>query len=194
MSLDLEKHLVFYGAYHNDKINQGIHMVCVPIILGSGFWVAANSPTIIPLPACLTVTNLQLNLCTLGSLIWGGLYVLLEPVAGTALALLCVGSAAAGNYAYAHYDAYTLTTYALAAHIVCWILQFVGHGKFERRAPALFDSLFQAIFLAPLFVWLKLLFAFGYRQELQGRVDRDVRKAVAKYRMSRNATANGTAK
>ena len=28
-------------------------------------------------------------------------------------------------------------------HVVCWIAQFIGHGVFEGRAPALLNSLFQ---------------------------------------------------
>ena len=62
------------------------------------------------------------------------------------------------------------------------ILQFIGHGMFEGRAPALLDNLFQAVFLAPLFVWLELLFKFGYRRELQDRVEKAVQIEVAKYR------------
>ncbi|ERT03049.1 uncharacterized protein SPSK_09755 [Sporothrix schenckii 1099-18] len=185
MSLDLEKHLVFYGAYHHNKINVVVHMICVPLILFTGFWMASNSPTLIPLPSWLTVPNLPLNLGTLAAITWGALYVLLEPVAGTALALLCLGGAAAGNYALSHFDAHIITTYAAATHIASWILQFVGHAKFERQAPALLDNLFQAIFLAPLFVWLELLFAFGYRQELQGRVEREVQKEIAKFQASK---------
>ena len=70
----------------------------------------------------------------------------------------------------------------------------MGHGKFEGRAPALLDNLFQAIFLAPLFVWLELLFAFGYRQELQRRVEREVVKEIAKFRASKkDAKKNGKA-
>ena len=26
-------------------------------------------------------------------------------------------------------------------HFVCWILQFIGHGVAEKRAPALLDNL-----------------------------------------------------
>ncbi len=108
--------------------------------------------------------------------------MLLEPVAGTALAAICLGAAAAGNYALQHYDASTVTKYALGTHVVCWILQFIGHGKFEGRAPALLDNLVQAIFLAPLFVWLELLFGLGYRRELQARVEKAVKVEVAKFR------------
>jgi uncharacterized membrane protein YGL010W len=97
---------------------------------------------------------------------WGGLYLLLEPVAGGALALISLGAAAGTNY-FRLQDPAGTTKVAIAVHIVCWLLQFLGHGKFEGRAPALLDNLFQAIFLAPLFVWLELLFILGYRPELK---------------------------
>jgi uncharacterized membrane protein YGL010W len=71
----------------------------------------------------------------------------------------------------------------------CWIAQFIGHGAFEGRAPALFDNLFQcrsdpsptmkltlcsAVVLAVFFVWMELLFSLGYKPELHRRLQ-DVR-------------------
>ena len=41
-------------------------------------------------------------------------------------------------------------------HITGWVLQFIGHGVFEGRAPALLDSLDQALITAPLFVLLEV--------------------------------------
>jgi uncharacterized membrane protein YGL010W len=82
--------------------------------------------------------------------------------------------------------------WAIAINIVSWILQFIGHGKFEGRAPALLDNLFQAVFLAPLFVWLELLFKLGYRPELKSRVDTAVEIEVAKFR-AKKAQKNGKA-
>ncbi|KAK1710977.1 hypothetical protein BDP67DRAFT_406372 [Colletotrichum lupini] len=190
MSLDLEKHLTFYGAYHHNTVNIGIHMACVPIILFSGFCLATNTGTLIPLPSWLTVPNLDLNLGTLAALTWGGLYVLLEPVAGTLLAVICLAATAAGNHF--RVENPTLTNQAaIGIHIACWIFQFIGHGAFEGRAPALLDNLVQAVFLAPLFAWLEFLFKLGYRQELKGRVDKAVEKEIAKFRASK---ANGDAK
>jgi uncharacterized membrane protein YGL010W len=124
-------------------------------------------------------------------LLWGGLYVLLEPVAGTALAVLCVASTAVGNQLRIANPTQT-NQWAIGLHIVSWILQFVGHGKFEGRAPALLDNLFQAIFLAPLFVWLELLFMLGYRPELKARVDKAVAIEVEKFR-AKKALKNGKA-
>ncbi|KAK6958094.1 hypothetical protein K445DRAFT_317689 [Daldinia sp. EC12] len=193
MALNLERQLTFYGAYHHNSVNIAIHMICVPLLLFSGFALAANSGTLIPLPKYLTIPHLDLNLGTLAAFTWGGLYVLLEPVAGTILALLCLGGTAVTNTIFAQNP--TLTTQvALTVHVVCWLLQFVGHGAFEGRAPALLDNLVQAIFLAPLFVWLEFLFKFGYRRELQSRVSKAVQVEIAKFKERKaNAAKNGKA-
>ncbi|KAI0165971.1 DUF962 domain-containing protein [Xylariaceae sp. FL1272] len=192
MSLNLEKQLTFYGAYHHNSVNVLIHMICVPLILFTGFALAANTGILIPLPSVLAVPNLQLNLGTLAALTWGGLYVLLEPVAGTILAFICLAAAALANTFLAH-DPSLTNKVALVTHLACWMLQFLGHGAFERRAPALFDNLVQAVFLAPLFVWLELLFKFGYRRELRGRVDKAVQAEIAKFNTRRDSTRNGKA-
>ncbi len=45
------------------------------------------------------------------------------------------------------------------------------------------DNLVQALFLAPFFVWMEILFKFGYRPELQHRIHEKVvlkRKALEK--------------
>jgi len=107
------------------------------------------------------------------------------------LALLCVASAAVGNQLRMANPTAT-NQWAIAIHVVSWILQFIGHGKFEGRAPALLDNLFQAIFLAPLFVWLEFLFMLGYRPELKARVDKAVAIEVAKFRQQK-ALKNGKA-
>ena len=82
--------------------------------------------------------------------------------------------------------------WALGLHLTSWIAQFVGHGKFEGRAPALLDNLFQAFFLAPLFVWMEILFSLGYRPELKSRIDNMVEEDVSKFRESKKLNANGS--
>lgn len=110
--------------------------------------------------------------------------MLLEPVAGTALAVICVASNAFTNSLRAEYST-LVNQVAIGVHVVSWLLQFLGHGAFEGRAPALLDNLVQAIFLAPLFVWLEFLFKFGYRQELQARVEKKVQIEIAKFQEQR---------
>lgn len=44
----------------------------------------------------------------------------------------------------------------MCIQVFCWVAQFVGHGVFEGRAPALLDNLVQALFMAPVFVLLEV--------------------------------------
>ncbi|XP_022987514.1 uncharacterized endoplasmic reticulum membrane protein C16E8.02-like, partial [Cucurbita maxima] len=41
--------------------------------------------------------------------------------------------------------------------LFCWTNQFIGHGVFEKRAPALLDNLAQVFLMAPFFVFLEVL-------------------------------------
>lgn len=194
MALNLERQLTFYGAYHHNAVNLVIHMTCVPLIMFSAFCMAGNTGTLIPLPDALTVPYLDLNLGTIAAIAYATLYVLLEPVAGGVLGMICLAGAAATHKALIENPDRT-NQIALTTHIVCWLLQFLGHGAFERRAPALLDNIVQALFLAPLFVWLELLFKFGYRKELQSRVEKAVQVEIAKFRAQKdkNAAKNGKA-
>ncbi|SPN96730.1 related to DUF962 domain protein [Cephalotrichum gorgonifer] len=186
MSLDLEKHLIFYGAYHHNAVNVAIHIVCVPLILFSAMGLATNTGPLFSVPEWLQVPNLEPNLGTLAAFTWGGLYVLLEPVAGTALAALCVGGTALTN-SYRVANPAITNKVAIIVHVVCWLVQFVGHGVFEGRAPALLDNLIQALFLAPLFVWLEVLFKLGYRPELRTRMEKGVAKELEKFKAQKQS-------
>lgn len=64
--------------------------------------------------------------------------------------------------------------------MVSWILQFIGHGKFEGRKPALLDNLVQALFLAPLFVWYEILFKLGLYKGLKKEVEAAIEVEVKK--------------
>lgn len=184
--LNLEKQLRFYGAYHDNPVNIAIHIACVPMILLTAFALATNTGPLVKLPEYATIPHLELNLGTIVCLIYSALYILLEPVAGTGLSALLLLGTAAGDRLIGDYGSIA-NKIAIGVHIVCWLAQFVGHGKFEGRAPALLDNLFQAFFLAPLFVWLEILFSLGYRPELQKRVNSMVKQDVAKFKSERDA-------
>lgn len=94
---------------------------------------------------------------------------------------MLVGGAAFANHLLLTYGS-DMNYWFGGIHVVTWLLQFIGHGAFERRAPALLDNLVQALLLAPLFVWMEILFFFGYRPELKARYDESVEKAIATFR------------
>jgi uncharacterized membrane protein YGL010W len=91
-----------------------------------------------------------------------------------------VGAAALANNLLNKYDKTKVNSIALGVHVVSWILQFVGHGKYEGRKPALLDNLVQALFLAPLFVWYEVLFKLGFYPQLKKDVEAAIEVEVAK--------------
>lgn len=142
------------------------------------------------MPDWFVIPNLPSNLGTIASLVYATLYVLMEPVAGGLLAPLMLAGTAYANHLTSTYGQ-TANYWALGLHVTCWIAQFVGHGFFEGRAPALLDNLIQALFLAPFFVWMEILFRLGYRPELRMRLDEAVEKEIQRYRASK-AQSNGS--
>lgn len=149
------------------------------------------------MPDALVVPGLPPNLGTVATVAYSTLYVLMEPVAGGILAPLLLGATAFANHLTSTYGM-TANYWALGLFVFSWIAQFVGHGVFEGRAPALLDNLVQALFLAPFFVWMEILFWLGYRPELKARLDRAVSQEVSKYKSSKgkkSATdSNGSTK
>ncbi|KAF2099688.1 DUF962-domain-containing protein [Rhizodiscina lignyota] len=198
MALNLEKQLLFYGSYHHNPVNVWIHIVCVPIILMSILLLLTNTPSL-PLPSWLSFPHLPLNVGTFGAVLYSSLYILMEPVVGGLMAPLIIGGTA-----YSHYLTQTygkpVNIAATVIQAISWILQFIGHGKFEGRAPALLDNLVQALFLAPFFVFFEVMFMLGYRPELKARLDKNVEEELKKLNKSkpkkgtRNGSANGSAK
>lgn len=138
------------------------------------------------------IKTLPPNLGTITALLYATLYILMEPVAGGILAPILLGGTAYANQLTASYGR-TANTWAFALHVICWLAQFVGHGVFEGRAPALLDNLVQAIFLAPFFVWMEILFFLGYRPELKRRLDKAVRLEIERYRKSKGLSDKGAA-
>ena len=132
-------------------------------------------------PRLLTRLNLPLNLGTLAAVTYSTLYLVLSPnLAGASITPLVLGAASLANRLTAKYNKAKVNTIAIGVHIVSWILQFVGHGKYEGRKPALLDNLVQALFLAPLFVWYEVLFKFGFYQNLKKEVEAAIEVEVAK--------------
>ncbi|KAF7799681.1 hypothetical protein EIP86_010921 [Pleurotus ostreatoroseus] len=65
-------------------------------------------------------------------------------------------------------------------HVVSWILQFLGHGLAEKRAPALLDNLLGAVVLAPFFAYLEILFGLGYRPNLRHDLKNSIGMEIAR--------------
>ncbi|GAA5823814.1 hypothetical protein JCM5353_006367 [Sporobolomyces roseus] len=187
--LNLEDQFTFYASYHTNHTNVLIHVLCVPmifftaLILTHGIPGASNSFASIDLdlPLGIGKTTLDLTFPFLYAAANATYFILLEPMAGLLYAPILLTLAHLSNVLYSvHHD--EAMKYAGIAFAMSWIAQFVGHGKFEGRAPALLDSLLQSLVLAVFFVWLEVLFYFGYRPQLFKRLQNRTGIEVTKYR------------
>ncbi|KAL4197897.1 hypothetical protein AMTRI_Chr04g190580 [Amborella trichopoda] len=155
---DLEKHFAFYGAYHSDPINIIIHTLFVWPIFYTNLILMAFTPSLFPIFDFHE--NLVPNLGFFFALVYGIFYVSLDKKAGSLAAFLCLLCWVNSAFL-AHRLGFSLAwKVVLAAQLFCWTGQFIGHGVFEKRAPALLDNPAQALLMAPFFVLLEVLYKF----------------------------------
>ncbi|KAJ3934218.1 MAG: hypothetical protein NXY57DRAFT_1047429 [Lentinula lateritia] len=178
---DVNTQLTFYGAYHNNKINILIHVICVPLIMWSAMVLLASAPHPSFLPEYHQEFNkwlvFDLNYPAILFTVYETYYFILEPVAALLYAPQFTLSLLTAT-AFAQRSDYL--TVAIAMQTFSWIAQFLGHGVAEKRAPALLDNLVGALVLAPFFVHLEILFALGYRPDMHKRLVNDVGTEIAR--------------
>ncbi|KAF8408126.1 hypothetical protein HHK36_007269 [Tetracentron sinense] len=186
--VDLEKHFAFYGANHSNPINIFIHMLFVWPIFFTSVLLLYFTPSLFNLPHFELLQfgnnlNLALNFGFLFSLIYALFYVCLDKKAGSLAALLCFicwvgGSSLAGRLGFS-----LAWKVVLAAQLFCWTGQFIGHGVFEKRAPAILENLSQALLMAPFFVLLEALQMFygyepypGFHASVQAKIEAEIKR------------------
>ncbi|KNC98459.1 uncharacterized protein SPPG_06159 [Spizellomyces punctatus DAOM BR117] len=180
-----EDQLLQYGQYHNNKLNQLIHVAFVPTILWTTMvWLTQTGEV-----ADWSLSYIwPLNGAFIGIAIYSLYYIVLDPLAGTLYAPILFGLCAYANV-WAGKDEIAGVSPQMAAtmiHVVSWIMQFMGHGFAEGRAPALLDNLLQAIVLAPFFVWVEVLFHLGYRPDLRKRLQNKIDTAILEWKKSKS--------
>jgi uncharacterized membrane protein YGL010W len=186
----LEKSFSFYASYHDNRINQLIHILCVwPI-----FWTAVLFFQYTPnLPGHEIIQKyLPINEDDDYNLTWGlplllfyflfYLVIELPGIVGPLCSCFVFITYLTTSYVKNHYEEYQPWKIALIIHIVCWLAQFYGHGVYEGRSPALLDNLFGAIVMAPLFVTMEVAFSLGYKSKLRARIDEIVKANIKKFK------------
>jgi uncharacterized membrane protein YGL010W len=156
---NIEEHMSFYAAYHQDARNKATHFIGVPAIMLSLFiplaWIRIDAGGVTITAAMVFAAVVVLY------------YFFLD--VPLALAMLLVTGALVWL---GHQIAQMSTAQAWIWFALLfgggWILQLVGH-VFEGRKPALADNLFQ-IFVAPIFLAAEVFFALGYKPGLHRRV------------------------
>ncbi|KAJ4960051.1 hypothetical protein NE237_019961 [Protea cynaroides] len=189
---DLEKQFAFYGAYHSNPINIFLHMLFVWPILFSSLVLLYFTPPLFNLPHLEFSpfgynVDLILNIGFFLGLVYASFYIAFDKKAGFLAALLCFFCWVSSSYLAGRLGFSLAWKVALAAQLFCWTGQFIGHGVFEKRAPALLDNLFQAFLMAPFFVLLEALQMLcgyepypGFHAKVQAKVEADIKEWKAK--------------
>jgi uncharacterized membrane protein YGL010W len=165
----LEEQMSNYAAYHQDARNKATHFIGVPVIALSLF---------IPLAwPRIELAGVAISAAMVLMAVFVVYYLVLDLVLGTAMLVVFGVLLWAGNRIAALGTAQGWIWFAVL-FVGGWIIQFVGH-VFEGRRPALFDNLFQSIFIAPIFLCAEVFFALGYKPGLHTAVQQRARRLRA---------------
>jgi uncharacterized membrane protein YGL010W len=195
--IDLPHQLSFYGAYHQERRNQLVHLVFVPVIFCSAMAAlaftgplvhfsaeeafkgtaldAATSPALLQPFLLWFSSNLILNLAFFTWAFYAIFYLFLSPLVAAPWTIFLFFLYLIGTDITVHHSSNALSI-ILGMQFLGWSCQILAHQIFEGRKPALMDSFFQSLFLAPLFVWFEVLFIFGFMNSLR----KDVLKRISK--------------
>ena len=154
--VSLKQQMESYGAYHKDPRNKLTHFFGVPLVTFSLF-LALSWFRFVLYP------TVPITLATLFYVGVVGYYLRLDwavalvqlPVTLTLLLIADLAANLPFGWSFSIF---------LAAFVLGWIIQLVGHA-IEGRRPALVDNLFQ-VFNAPLFLAVEVLALLGLRKDL----------------------------
>lgn len=187
--LDLEEQLAFYRKYHSDPVNVAVHMVFVPLILLSTFSLLTNLRAPVSLAELVLPAEYAsyFNLGVISAIGYGIFYTLLDPIYGVpSFAALILATMKETDFVLSNKDLANTAAWILFA--TGWVAQFAAHGIFEKRAPALFDNLVQALVLAPFFVVFEFLSLLGLRTDVIARIDEKIKPELEAFRASQKKT------
>jgi uncharacterized membrane protein YGL010W len=138
----LEEKLIFYESYHHNLYNKLVHIFFVPILLYTGIAI---------------VDDISNYAAIIGTLFYSWYYIHLDKVGGLSYSLIL--------YMMYYYKDLLTFPEAVSLHFVSWVAQILSHKYLEGRAPALLDSFFTSLTIAPLYIWLELLSWIGYKTQ-----------------------------
>lgn len=165
-----------YGRYHYNKVNVWIHIVCVPAIVYTLGRMIGH--------LAATQFDLKFNPIYILLTVLSFLYLHVDFVSG----FITIVQHTALLYFFSDvdfsYGGLSSIQVIILLHIVSWLLQFLGHGLFEKRKPALMDNIF-LMFSAPVFVNIELMIMlFGYRNKEIEETNEYIKKDITEYRKS----------
>ena len=141
MTPTLSGHFAEYARYHATRGNQACHSLGIPMIVFAILAMLAHV-SVAPIGGfVLTAAEILLVAVTI-------YYLTLDAVLALVMLLVSALFVAAGRH--------VSLLPALGLFVVGWILQFVGHYVYEKKAPAFFQSLTHLL-VGPLWILAKVV-------------------------------------
>lgn len=167
--MSLQTDLASYQKYHKNTINALLHFITIPMIV----------MTLFTLTGLLKFKKyeydnwfydiFQLNVTLIIMFLYFTRYLIYSIPIGLLTLFPIVGFYIGANLINVWIDnnPFLVIIICVPIHVICWIIQIIGHIIYEHNTPAFLDNLISSFFVAPLYVYLKLFFFFGFFEDLQ---------------------------
>jgi uncharacterized membrane protein YGL010W len=133
--------LTKYKQYHKNDTNIQIHVVCIPLLLLSGY-------------AILPVLSFYVNLFYAVNYLLFDVFSKKSIQAAACLQLVYFASMILKR---------TFSTSNLCIiHILAWVFQLIGHKIYEKNTPAFLENLYESFLFAPYFIFLEIFYADSF--------------------------------
>lgn len=152
-----------------------IHIVFVPYIFWGLILLTNYGPNLIE-NKHLEAVYAPINIGFIATLVYVLYYIYLgDYIVALSYDVILIAISLHANYTFQSSGPAQAWIHVLLSQIIGWGLQVVvGHQMVEKRKPALLDSLFDSIVMAPLFTWYEVLFMCGFRREFKEELDREI--------------------
>jgi 2-hydroxy fatty acid dioxygenase len=175
-----DQFFVSYGSYHDNIVNKIIHIICIPQILFSLYAMLLHTMD----QRFIYGIQYDYFLIFLTGLML--VYLKIDVISGLVSTLFYFGISLYCRHLFLTWGADNLDQHFrifLIQHIVGWAAQFIGHGVFEKRKPALMDNLLLTM-VAPDFVIIEIMFYLGYKKDIQDKCQKDIDANIKAFRAS----------
>jgi 2-hydroxy fatty acid dioxygenase len=177
-----------YAKYHYNDANKWLHIIFIPTIVFTLLGMLHYATVFGHLTLLGTTWQVDYGFLLLSVLL--PIYMFVDFVTGLVSTAFFLLQLHLSNYLYANRTALFSSesqhfNVLLYLHIAAWIAQFIGHGIFEKRAPALLDNML-LMFVAPFFFMFEVLnMGFGYKQKEVREWNKYVALEIKQYRESK---------
>lgn len=173
-----DQFFVSYGSYHDNVVNKLIHIVCIPQIFFSLYAMLLHTMD------QRYIYGIQYDYFLIFYAFIMLIYLKIDFITGLVSTLFYGALSLYCRHIFMTWGADNLDQHFrifLIQHIVGWAAQFIGHGVFEKRKPALMDNLLLTM-VAPDFVIIEIMFYLGYKKEMQAKCQKDIDANIKAFR------------